>query len=142
MASSPQIQYEIEKPAARMCYKIDTLDTVHYETSIFKKYTEKEFEVTAYCPCEKCCGKWAKVPDSKRQWADGTKFSRNAHVVAGPKWMKFGTKLMVPGYNNDKIVICKDRGGAIKGYKLDLFFKTHKEALQWGRKKVIVRIYK
>lgn len=31
-------------------------------------------------------------------------------------------------------------GGAIKGNKLDLFFPTHKAALEWGRRKIIVKI--
>jgi len=33
-----------------------------------------------------------------------------------------------------------DRGGAIKGDKLDVFFPTHQEALKWGRQTVEVKI--
>jgi len=33
-----------------------------------------------------------------------------------------------------------DRGGAIKGDKLDVFFPTHEEALAWGRKMVPVTV--
>ena len=48
-----------------------------------------------------------------------------------------GKKLYVPGYGYG---ITADVGGAIKGNKLDLYFPTHEEALQWGRKFVDVTI--
>ena len=44
----------------------------------------------------------------------------------------FGTKLVIPGYTGAPVEVI-DRGGAIKGNKLDVFFPTHDEALQWGR---------
>ena len=36
----------------------------------------------------------------------------------------------------------EDRGGTIKGNKVDLFFKTHKQALEWGRQMVPVEVYR
>ncbi|MGN6724584.1 MAG: 3D domain-containing protein, partial [Tepidisphaeraceae bacterium] len=33
-----------------------------------------------------------------------------------------------------------DRGGAIKGYHLDVFFPSHQQALDWGRRWVVVEI--
>jgi 3D (Asp-Asp-Asp) domain-containing protein len=33
-----------------------------------------------------------------------------------------------------------DRGGAIKGNKLDVFFPTHAEALKWGRQRIAVTV--
>lgn len=36
----------------------------------------------------------------------------------------------------------EDRGGAIKGpYRIDLYYKSHQEALQWGRRKVQVGMF-
>lgn len=61
--------------------------------------------------------------------------------VAAPGHIKFGTLMEIPGYNNGHPVEVKDRGGAIKGNKLDLFFPSHKEALKFGRKTVRVKIY-
>lgn len=34
----------------------------------------------------------------------------------------------------------RDRGGAIKGNRLDLYFKTHRQAREWGVKWIDVRI--
>jgi 3D (Asp-Asp-Asp) domain-containing protein len=33
-----------------------------------------------------------------------------------------------------------DRGGAIKGARLDVFFATHDEARAWGRRWVLVTL--
>ena len=94
-------------------------------------YTTRLMEVTAYCPCQKCCG----------CWADG-RFANNHFVsfpaIAAPSEYAFGTKMFIPGYGMAEV---KDRGGAIKGDKLDLLFPTHQEALDWGRQTLEVKIY-
>ena len=94
----------------------------------------RPMEVTAYCGCEKCCG----------QYADG--ITANGHVihpgdkfVAASKTFQFGTKMYIPGYGQ---VVVKDRGGTIKGDRLDVYFSTHEEALKWGRQKCICLIFK
>ena len=45
--------------------------------------------------------------------------------------------LEIPGYG---VVPVLDRGGAIKGNKLDVFFPTHVEAQVWGVQELIVKI--
>lgn len=87
-------------------------------------------EVTAYCSCEKCCGSHACGIT-----ANGYKIQAGDKLIAAPKNIPFGTKLFVPGYG---LATVKDRGGAIKGNKLDVYFASHKEALKWGRQKLIV----
>ncbi len=96
-------------------------------------YTTKTMTVTAYCSCEKCCGRFA----------DG--ITANGHVIrsgdkfiAAPPEYPFGTVMEIPGYGKYEV---KDRGGAIKGNKIDLYFDTHQEALNWGRQEVEVKIY-
>ena len=87
--------------------------------------------VTAYCPCEKCCGKWADGIT-----ASGHKIQPGDHFVAAPKTFPFGTTMIIPGYplagQAGEEVEVEDRGGAIKGDRLDVFFPTHQEALNWG----------
>jgi 3D (Asp-Asp-Asp) domain-containing protein len=95
-----------------------------------------EMEVTAYCPCTKCCGSQAQGIT-----ASGKHVSHNeGQFVAADKRFAFGTKLIVPGYAGGKIVEVQDRGGAIKGDKLDVYFSTHAEALKWGRQKLTVTV--
>ena len=45
--------------------------------------------------------------------------------------------MKIPGYGWG---VVEDRGGAIKGDKIDLFFRTHKQALKWGRQTVKVQV--
>ena len=92
-------------------------------------------KVTAYCPCEKCCGKWADGIT-----ASGHKIQPGDAFVAADKRYPFGTKVIVPGYENNQPVKVLDRGGAIKGNRIDVFFSTHQEALEWGVKKLQIEI--
>ena len=46
----------------------------------------------------------------------------------------------IPGYAEGKPVPVLDRGGAIKGNRLDVFFPTHQAALNWDRKTLTVEI--
>jgi len=38
--------------------------------------------------------------------------------------------------------VVHDRGKAIKGNHIDVFFDSHKKALEWGRKELYVTILK
>ncbi|RYL87567.1 3D domain-containing protein [Sporolactobacillus sp. THM19-2] len=62
----------------------------------------------------------------------------NAKVVAvDPAVIPLGTKLYVEGYGH---AVAGDTGGAIKGRRIDVFFKDNQTALQWGRRTVKVKI--
>ncbi|EKD28629.1 MAG: hypothetical protein ACD_79C00255G0001 [uncultured bacterium] len=108
---------------------------------------------SGYCDCRKCTG-W------KRNWkyqtvyayghlkgkpkevgitSDGTK-ARKGIIAADTDIYPFGTTFYIPGYGYGEV---HDRGGLIKGkYRIDLFFKTHKEALNWGKKTLKVDYWK
>ena len=83
--------------------------------------------VTAYCPCSKCCGEYADGIT-----ANGHRIRPGDTFAAADRRYSFGTEMLIPGYNNSAPVEVLDRGGAIKGNRLDVFFATHQEALQWG----------
>jgi 3D (Asp-Asp-Asp) domain-containing protein len=94
-------------------------------------------EVTAYCPCTKCCGENAQgITASGRD----VSYNNSRFVAADTTVLPFHTKLVIPGYHSGATVEVIDRGGAIKGNKLDLYFPTHEEALEWGRQWVDVTI--
>ena len=89
------------------------------------------YRVTAYCPCEKCCGKWADGITASGAPVTVGRF------VAADKSIPFGTLLTIPGYGTVPVL---DRGGAMKGPVLDVFFADnpgepgsgHQKALEWG----------
>lgn len=117
----------------------------------------KVMEVTGYCNCGICCSweyPWYSVhglfgspviskgpnkgkPKVVGQTARGTRAAYGT-IAADPS-LPFGTILYIPGYGYGRV---EDRGGAIKGDKLDLWFPSHALAKKWGRKKVAVRIWK
>ncbi len=63
---------------------------------------------------------------------------RDGTIAADTKHYPFGTRMYVPGYGWGKV---EDRGKKIKGpTRIDLFFHSHDDALEWGRKKIRVSI--
>ena len=86
--------------------------------------TTEIWRVTAYCPCEKCCGRFSDGITASGSPAKGK-------LIAAPKSIPFGTWIEVEGYGYAEVL---DRGGSIKGRRLDVFFPTHQEALNWGVK--------
>ena len=87
---------------------------------------------TAYCPCAKCCGKYADGITASGVPAEGK-------LIAAPKSVAFGTLIFVPGYG---LAPVEDRGRAIRGDRLDLLFPTHAAAKRFGRRKVTVQVWK
>ncbi len=79
------------------------------------------YKITAYCSCAKCCGK------TTGRTASGTQATAG-RTVAAPANFAFGTKLNIGG----QIYTVEDRGGAIKGNKIDIYVSSHAAALQWG----------
>ena len=80
------------------------------------------YKVTAYCPCSICCGKYANGIT-----AVGTTAVPGKTIATDAKFA-FGTKLKI----NGNIYTVEDRGGAIKGNRIDIYMNTHAEALRWG----------
>ena len=86
--------------------------------------------VTAYCPCEKCCGAYANG-----YTATGEKATQGVTIAADPDVLPMGTEIELDGHT----YTVQDTGGAIAGNRLDLYFDSHEDALQWGVREKIVR---
>ena len=104
-------------------------------------------ETTAYCPCGLCCnwkldkyghpviatGRYRGKPKAVGITASGTR-AHPGTIAADTRYYPIGTVIYVPGYGYG---VVEDRGGDIRGRRrLDLFFNTHQEARQWGRRRV------
>lgn len=140
----------------------------------------QQAEVTAYCPCGKCCG-WTRsgfrrvIADGPskgrpysgltasgkkpRQYQPGLfsadslchpwmipfriifpwKIPRRAGTVAADTdYYPFGTRIEIPGYG---LGVVEDRGKAMKGpHRFDVFYRSHDDALEWGRRQGTVYI--
>ena len=94
----------------------------------------REVELTAYCPCEICCGEYADGVT-----ASGVSVDYNGgRILAAPASFPFGTLIYVEG---EGMLEVQDRGGSIQGNRLDVFKRTHEEALEFGRKVETVSIF-
>jgi 3D (Asp-Asp-Asp) domain-containing protein len=111
----------------------------------------RRLTVTGYCRCGACCS-WKRnflgVPvvsagsDRGRlkmigYTADGS-YARPGTIAADTSIFPFGTILHVPGYGYGRV---EDRGEAIKGYRIDLFFRSHEQAESWGEQVLPVGVW-
>ena len=87
-------------------------------------------EATAYCSCAKCCGK------SNGITATGVQASSRT-IAADWNVLPPGTEVHIEGIGYR---VVEDRGGGIKGNKLDVWFPSHQEAWEYGRRRVVVRV--
>lgn len=93
-----------------------------------------QFELTAYCSCPKCCGKWANNrPTDERgnkivYGASGEILTEGISVAVDPDVIPYGSIIEINGnkYRAD------DTGGAIKGSRIDIYFADHEQAKQFG----------
>ena len=94
--------------------------------------------VTAYSPDERSCGKWADgiTASGRSVWTNGMKL-----VAADTRLLPFGSIVSIPGYNGGKPVPVLDRGGKIKGHRLDVLYPTHEIARRWGVQRLEVIIW-
>lgn len=116
------------------------------------KRAEQTLLTTAYCDCGKCCNwkrKWTGKPviasgPNKGQpkkigiTASGAK-AKPGTIAADTRLYPFGTIMYIPGYGYGRV---EDRGSAIQGQHIDLFFTSHQQALNWGRKNKRVTIWR
>ena len=69
--------------------------------------------------------------------SSGTK-AKYGTIAADTRYYPYGTVMKVPGYGKG---VVEDTGSAIKGpRRIDLYFRTRKQALEWGRQKLTVKV--
>ena len=132
------IETTVEQEVEEAVETAETVKTVKNEVDTeVNEVVECVFRVTAYCSCEKCCGKWAKNRPTDEfgneivYGALGTPLTSH-YSAASP--MAFGTKVdlgelgivEVQDRTSDRIV--EEYGE----YVLDIYINDHDEALAFG----------
>ena len=88
--------------------------------------------VTGYCSCPPvCCG-----PTAAGVTASGKK-AQLGTIAADTSIFPIGTKLNVPGYGDG---VVEDTGSRVKGYRIDVWFPTHEQAVKWGSREMFVAL--
>ncbi|MCL2620477.1 MAG: 3D domain-containing protein [Defluviitaleaceae bacterium] len=85
-------------------------------------------ESTAYTLSVSCTG---RTPDHPHWGRTASGMMAQVGIVAvDTNVIPFHTRMYIEGYG---FAVAGDRGGAIRGHKIDVFFDTMAEARQWGR---------
>ncbi len=104
------------------------------EVEDLKKMEWVSFEATAYtAKCDGCTGITATGKDIRNQSID------HRVVAVDPNIIPLGSIVEIEGYGR---FVAADTGGAIKGRKIDILHQSKKEAYQFGRRDVEVKIVK
>ena len=126
----------------RSKYKLNSMNNINTNTTVSVSangavYADAssgsylgKFILTGYCPCVICCGKTNGIT------ASGRKAMPN-HTIAADKRFAFGTQMII----NGQVYTVDDRGGAIVGNHIDIYFNTHAEALAFGKRTGDVYLY-
>jgi len=93
-----------------------------------------EFRLTAFCSCQRCCGKWAlnrPVDEAGNQiviGASGERLIAGVSIAVDKEVIPYGSTVVI----NGKEYIAHDCGGAIKENRIDVYFENHQEAVKFG----------
>jgi 3D (Asp-Asp-Asp) domain-containing protein len=130
VTTTQETTQETTQPTTEVTTKAQTTKPVTTTQTIKPKSTST-FRLTAYCNCSKCCGKWAGGAT-----ASGTLPKAGRTIAVDTKVIPFGTKVVINGHT----YTAEDTGSAIKGNRIDVYFDSHSEALQFGVKYADVQI--
>lgn len=98
-------------------------------------------QATAYDLSFESCGKWPGSPGYGIT-ASGT-YAKPGTVAVDPRVIPLGTRMYIVSTDGRYVYgycTAEDTGGAIKGNKVDLFYNTRSECMQFGRRSVTVYI--
>lgn len=93
-----------------------------------------EFALTAYCPCEKCCGEYGvnrpidENGDLIVYGAYGQRLEDGVSIATDPNVIGFNQEVYINGY----VYRVHDTGGNIKGNQIDIYMADHDEAVEFG----------
>lgn len=103
---------------------------------VVKPVSLGEFKLTAYCSCEICCNKWAlnRPRDENGNeivyGAIGERLQEGYSIAVDPTVIPYRTEVIINGHTYK----AQDCGGAIKGNRIDVYFSSHEDALEFGVK--------
>ena len=133
--NTPKIERNIESNE-------DTTPKITSEKKALEPVTEPvpmwvslgEFKLSAYCGenYHHICNDGDATTTST-----GTRPVANHTVAVDPKKIPYGSILRI----GDTVYVAEDCGGSIKGNRIDIFFDSHSEAVNYGRRTVEAKVY-
>lgn len=118
----------------KVCEEETEIQDLEQETD--SKIYLGEFSLTAYCPCEKCCGQYGvnrptdENGDLIVYGAYGQMLEAGVSIATDPNVIGFNQEV----YINGSVYKAHDTGGNIKGNQIDIYMTEHDEAIEFGVK--------
>lgn len=92
---------------------------------------------TAYCSCAQCCGVWAENRENGIVYTASGAIAQAGHTIAvDTSVIPFGSVVLIDGIQ----YVAEDTGGAIQGNRIDIYFDSHDEALQFGIQELTIYV--
>ena len=122
LLTTPAKSREVPKPAVEMVHTLpeETREDKPTEISEEKQILEN-CRITFYCPCVRCCGKWADGVT-----ASGVPAMAGVTVAVDPAVIPLGSRVYIEG----KEYLAQDTG--VSGAAVDVFMADHQAALEKG----------
>jgi 3D (Asp-Asp-Asp) domain-containing protein len=136
-AIEPEPQPRPAEPKTKTTKK-PTEDIKYYQGKAYRYSKTIKLRVTAYAPDPRCC--WP-YPGTTTASGLSVKTNNGKLVAADTRLIPMHALVSVPGYHSSTPVPVLDRGGAIKGHRLDVLLPTYDLAKQWGSRTLEVKIY-
>ena len=96
-----QLKEQIHK---KRTIEIETYEEVDTNQAV-QPVSLGEFKLTAYCPCKKCCGKWAyNRPDGVVYGAIGEELKEGYSIAVDPDIIPYKTEVIINGKIYKKIL--------------------------------------
>ena len=135
----PEIEnpsYEVLQPETAIEMKDQEIkpEVLPFVQDTVNKIYLGEFVLTAYCPCEKCCGEYGvnrpidENGDLIVYGAYGQRLEAGVSIATDPNVIGFNQDV----YINGAVYKAHDTGGNIKGNQIDIYMAGHDEAVEFG----------
>ena len=101
---------------------------------VIKPISLGNFKLTAYCSCEKCCGIWSinrpidEYGNEIVYGSIGEVLRAGYSIATDPDVIPYNSKVMI----NGQIYEVQDCGGAIKQNRIDVYYSSHQDAVNFG----------
>jgi 3D (Asp-Asp-Asp) domain-containing protein len=93
-----------------------------------------EFEASAYAPLDPDAVEGMCYIGDPRVTATGARTTPGRTIAVDPDVIPMGTRVYIPGVG---VRVAEDRGGLIRGNRLDLCMSSRAAALDYGRRRVM-----
>ncbi|WP_345806631.1 3D domain-containing protein [Bacillus pumilus] len=124
----------VQEKAKKLKKKKGDKNVKQTKKTVEQKSQTSKMVVTAYTNGAESTGKSTGDPDYGITASGVT--TKQGITIACPPYMKFGTKLYIEDVG---LRVCQDRGGDIKGNRLDVFIDNLKKAREFGRQTLTVK---